>query len=158
MMKTWIGVAVGGGAMIAAGCAGATVLVATYSDSDYSASWEQDSNPVPASFTAGEGATIPIWDAAGNLGLGSALTYFSASENGGFGPTYGPQIYAGPESAPVFSVGAYTGLGEAPGGGSGVLTLVAAGVPEPSTWAMLLAGFAGLGALSLGARRRALAA
>jgi hypothetical protein len=31
-------------------------------------------------------------------------------------------------------------------------------VPEPSTWAMMLIGFAGLGALYFRARRRALAA
>lgn len=162
MMKTLMGVAFGAGAMMAAGCAGATVLVATYTDASSTETWKQDSNPTPTTFTAGAGTTIAVWDAAWTLDPGPAVTYANASYGGGFsgsfGAAFGSQIYTGSEAAPVFAVGRYAGLSDGSGGSSGVLTLSAAAVPEPATWAMMLAGFAGLGALSFGARRRPLAA
>jgi hypothetical protein len=52
-----------------------------------------------------------------------------------------------------------TGCGPVIGGGSIIRTGPTAGVPEPATWAQMIAGFALLGAvLRLGRRRRALPA
>jgi len=82
--------------------------------------------------------------------FGSVFFYVSTSD-GGFqtGPfgirVTGPQIYTGTLSAPIFSVGKFVL-------DSGTLTVTA--VPEPSTWAMMLAGFAGLGFAGYRATRR----
>jgi hypothetical protein len=54
---------------------------------------------------------------------------------------FGPQLFTGTLTAPIFSTGAF-----AMNSGNGTLTVTAA-IPEPSTWAMMIAGLAGLGAL-----------
>ena len=126
------------------------------------ATWEQDSAPTPAGYVTGEATVVPIWDFVAYEPVGSltAIVYytssfipvtFSTAPLGGF-YLAGPQAYAGSEAAPQFAPGSFSGLfeGELPS------TLTFTAVPETSTWAMMLAGFAGLGALSFRVRRRAL--
>ncbi len=153
MLRTMVGAAFGVGAMVASASAGAVTLIATYSDSWYSGSWEQDSDPTPLSYGA-EVTTIPIWDVTGDAVSPPYINYHPLNGvlDGGFDLFTGTQIYTGPESAPVFSVGSYTGLGLPGLSTGGVLTFTA--VPEPSTWAMMLAGFVGLGVLTAATRRR----
>ncbi len=69
---------------------------------------------------------------------------------------FGPQFYTGPEGAPTFVPGVYTGLLNVSSGRIDTVTVTelstipdppdppALSVPEPSTWAMLLLGFVGL--------------
>jgi hypothetical protein len=57
-----------------------------------------------------------------------------------FGSFFGDQLYTGLESAPTFKIGSFDiGTGEMD------YTLTIESVPEPSTWALMLLGFAGLG-------------
>lgn len=72
---------------------------------------------------------------------------FFIDEVGLFGT--GPTLYTGPESAPIFRAGDFLVSTES-------LTGTAA-VPEPSTWAMMLIGFAGLGYASRRASRKSAA-
>jgi hypothetical protein len=65
----------------------------------------------------------------------------------------GPQLYTGAESAPVFSPGHF-GVRT----GSLIVTVATPAVPESSTWAMMLMGFAGLGYAGHRAGRSAIAA
>jgi hypothetical protein len=157
MLKSVIGAAVGAGMICAAVSAQAEVLKATLVDGSYSVSWLQDSNPTPDSSRTSIFTDIAVWDVTGSATAFSTLSYYGSLVGGGFGMFYGPQIYSGSESSPVFSAGTYTGLYDTAAGlTGGVLTLAA--VPEPATWGMMLVGFAGLGALYSVNRRRALAA
>jgi hypothetical protein len=126
-----------------------------------SASWAMSSDPTPTSFITGFGTNVAVTDGVEDVaGIDSAVpdvTFWSEATGGGF-TTLGvtpvdesclppicagmlsPQLYTGTESAPIFSVGVYTL-------DLGTLTVTAAppAVPEASTWAMMVLGFAGLG-------------
>jgi hypothetical protein len=159
MLRAILAAGFGVGAMLAARSAGATTLEASYSDSAFSGSWEQSSNPTPIQYQTGVATVIPVWDVTGNLGItGNEISYYNSAWSGGFDVWAGPQIYTGPESAPVFSAGSFTGLYDPlpPTSSGGVLTFTV--IPELSTWGMMLTGFAGLAAVAAGRRRRALAA
>jgi hypothetical protein len=146
--------------MFAAASAEAATLNVTYTEGSLTATWEQSSNPTPLSY----GATYTIvqrWNLQGDYAAllwpaVNAVTYFSDSSgfSAGFDFVIGPRAYSGSEAAPVFSAGKETGyynlLTERGGG-----TLTFSAVPEPSTWGMMLGGFAGLG--FLGYRRNKLA-
>jgi len=126
------------------------------------ATWEQDSEPTPAGYVTGEATVVPIWDFVAYQPVGSlaAIFYYTSSfipvtfSTAPLGGVYfaGPQAYVGSEAAPQFAPGSLSGLfqGELPS------TLTFTVVPEASTWAMMLAGFAGVAALSFRVRRRAL--
>jgi PEP-CTERM motif len=135
--------------------------------------WEQDSNPTPNSYVLGESTDVPIWDFTsndsnddGSFGTtNSDVIYVNGSDGGGFSTgesieiSVGPQVYSGLESSPVFSVGTYDGhAAEFQGFTIVVLPFLTSltfsvappvtppvPVPEPSTWAMMAIGFAGLG-------------
>ncbi len=67
----------------------------------------------------------------------------------------GPQAYSGDESAPAFLTGVYDGLNL--GTGAAAIVTISSGaspVPEISTWAMMLLGFAGLAFAGYRASRR----
>ena len=140
--------------------------------------WKQDSNPTPLDFTLGESTDVPIWDFTSNdvnndgpfeapntdiiyrnISGGNAVD-FATGES--LQLNIGPQIYTGPESAPVFSAGTFAGIGAEFQGFSilplpEVTTLRSITVappatppspmPEPSTWALGLIGFGAIGAL-----------
>jgi hypothetical protein len=134
--------------LLAATTAGAEVLDFSWAGSGTfsgkSASWIQPSDPTPASYNADLGNTeIAVTNGTATFGPISTVIFYTG---GGFvaeggldalGLT-GPQLFTGTVAAPIFSTGVYTL-------GSGALTVTA--VPESSTWAMMVAGLAGLGAL-----------
>lgn len=141
-------------ALFGAGVANATPYQFTLSG-DYSAQWTLDSNVVPDAGQNGVG--FVIYDVSGNLPgaiLGVADIYFWNGAIGGgveiddyYGGTAlvstdGPQLYSGSESVPVFKTGTFT-LVQYQGSGSYSLTVTA--VPEPETYAMLLAGLGMIG-------------
>jgi hypothetical protein len=152
--------------LFAAASASAETLEATWTYSPSGtpvtiATWEQDSAPTPVSFGLGEGTEIPISDfvAYAPIQTVTSITYY----NNGFTPVIfstiplggifvvGPQAYTGSEDAPQFAPGSFSG--NLDGDDTLLSTLTLSAVPEPSTWALLIAGFAGLGAASVGWRR-----
>jgi hypothetical protein len=118
------------------------------------ASWTQPSNPTPIVYGLGS-TTIGVTNGSSTLGPFLDVRFYGTSASGGFTPqtfpnvfgVFGPQLFTGTEAAPMFSTG--TAMFD----GDGKLTVTAA-IPEPSTWAMMIAGLAGLGALSETRRRR----
>lgn len=86
-----------------------------------------------------------------SFGTGIASQFQISGSASGFAQFGGQTVFTGPLTAPVFSPGTFTFTGFS----NGTLTvspLVAAAVPEPATWAMLLVGFGGVG---FAMRRRA---
>jgi PEP-CTERM motif len=172
--------------LMAASPSGAITLKVEY-DIDLSGlllfeTWEQDSNPTPNSYVLGQSTDVPIWDFTSNDVNDDGpfdvpnfdIVYFNASNSAGLDfatgeslrLNMGPQIYSGPESAPVFSLGTFAGNGaELQGFGIHPLpeltttlsftvappTTPPAPVPEPSTWAL---GIIGLGAVGVFYRLR----
>jgi hypothetical protein len=75
------------------------------------------------------------------------LSFFNSGDGGGLADdSYydltGPQLYVGPESSPTFVPGVYV-MYNTLTLNADTLTLTI--IPEPSTWAMILAGFSSLG-------------
>ena len=67
----------------------------------------------------------------------------------GFGNFSGPNLFNGSLTDPMFNLGTFrlgqVNTGAGTGGGNLTISQVNSAVPEPSTWAMLLLGFAGIG-------------
>ena len=113
------------------------------------ATWSQPSNPTPVGFEDEVFTEVAVSDGTSNEGPFEHIFYNSTvGSNGGLdmaeisASAIGFQIYTGPESAPIFSPGRYLVGSSAD---QFVIVTAATPVPEPSTWAMLLIGFAGLG-------------
>jgi PEP-CTERM motif len=117
------------------------------------ATWSQSSNPIPIAVDPGQLSRVTV---NGGMTTGfmsfSVVDFDSEAGNGGLiignidVESTGVQIYTGSEAAPIFSPGQY--LVETVGTGDEAFVVVTAAtpaVPEPSTWAMMLIGFAGLG-------------
>ena len=123
-------------------------------------SWEQDSSPTPIDFLSGFFTDVAISDFSSTgttvVGPYTKIIWQNAAFGGLFRTpetpvaTYivlGDQAYSGDESAPVFLTGTYPGTNL--GTGADATVVISSGgppstVPEPSTWAMMLVGFAGL--------------
>ncbi len=133
--------------------AGAEMLdfswVGTGTDSGDSASWTQPSNPTPVSTTAFS-TFIDVTNAASTNGSFSVVEFYTSGSifNGGFAADadpaifdFGAQLFTGTEATPMFSAGV-TALDS---GNLTVTVLTGAAIPELSTWAMMLMGFAGVG-------------
>jgi len=136
MLKGLVGAAFGAGAILAAASAGASVLLAEYSDTaGFTASWEQDSNPIPIAYADGLGTIVTIWDFTGSLpGSGPPyIIYYNVTNGGGLDDVSGSQLYSGPESAPVFAPGSFPDLLNGADGGTAEVTYSV--VPELPTWA-----------------------
>lgn len=135
------------------------------------ASWDQSSTPTPLSVGPGFSTDvlvsnyIPLYTPAvtdvtwynsiaggGAAAASGALNVmFDPSVNGGIGG----QVYFGDESAPTFAVGVYTGFVDVNTGYAATITITS--VPEASTWALMLLGFAGLGLAGYRASRKSAA-
>lgn len=144
-----------------------------------SVSFVQDSNPTPIGYDDTY-TDVAISGFAGSLGpytsggvtYGpysgpySSIDWFPTSANGGFGlwndatgdldvSVLGFQAFNGPDGAPVFAPGVYTGQDFYSGlDGTLTVTAMSGGVPEPATWAMLQLGLGAVGAAMRTARRR----
>jgi len=156
----------------------AETLDFSYVDSDGNkASWVQQSNPVcpgpgGCSFVPGPigGAVVPVTDGVESFAAGggdsfTSVAFFDALDDGGFALTVinvrqpdGDQLYTGTAAAPDFSAlvtaSPITDLYVEGTSVVGTLTVSVAGVPEPSTWAMMLVGVAGLGFTGYRASRK----
>jgi len=143
--------------------ASAATLVYNYTSAQNAASnfsFTADSNPTPQ-YPSADGffADISNYKQNGIANTGVTFAYFySQSAFGGinvngFTP-FGPQLYSGTSTAPTLLTGSFTLFADvsqtAP---VGTLNVMAAAVPEPATWAMMLVGFGMLGA-SMRYRRR----
>jgi len=124
------------------------------------ASWEQSATPTPLLYQTGQFTDLPITDFTstgavtigpytdiywfnGGLSAGGISTGGLFTTPDGYFVLVGPQAYTGPESAPAFQTGTYQGEDYFNNFASATVTIAA--VPEASTWAMMLAGLAGLG-------------
>jgi hypothetical protein len=135
-------------AIFASTCAGAAILDVHYVGFPFDVSWAQSSTPTPISFVS-SGIVVPVTDFRG-AGPYAAIDYFTSPGGGFETPDFlinvlGPQLFSGTTINPVFSVGSFSL-------DAGVIAFSAA--PEPSTWAMMLLGFAGLGLAGYRASRR----
>jgi hypothetical protein len=133
----------------------AAPLLFTFSDMNNS-SFQLDSNPVstPSSIFS---FTTPVTNGMQNgtaFDFGTVRFFSSISGGGvfsGFGSPggFGPQLFSGTTAKPVFSPGtfSFTDFRGIPNGSSLTISAVAVtgAVPEPATWATMLAGFGGVG-------------
>jgi hypothetical protein len=123
-------------------------------DGDY-LSFDQDSNPIPDSFSTGVSTTEVVQNWSSNIGLYSVVIWYNESDGGLFSTAdyvvspFGSQVYSGSEAMPVFAPGVFSAY-DFSSNLIGTLTITT-GVPEPATWAMMILG---LGFAGLGLRRR----
>jgi hypothetical protein len=119
----------------------------------------------PGGYISGVFVDVPISDfmSTGSMSVGpyTDIVWVNASFGGLFNTPdnvyalFGPQTYSGDESAPVFLPGTY--VGDNVGTGAEAIVTISSGaspVPEISTWAMMLLGFAGLALAGYRASRR----
>ena len=149
-------------------CAAATLLASaanakdlrfTYSEvAGINFTFIQSSAPTPLSFVDGLQTQVSVKNWSGHI-IESDIFYYIGSEGGGFSTddaaynVFGPQLYTGPETAPIFAYGTFSGQ-NAVSGLDGTLSITA--VPEPATWALMLGGMGLCGAvLRKQSRRRA---
>ncbi|WP_082992652.1 PEPxxWA-CTERM sorting domain-containing protein [Erythrobacter sp. QSSC1-22B] len=132
--------------------------------------FELDSNPIPDSFGSSfVGEQAIFRNAQGTVnGLESTISLISFGTSliadfnvvaSGLGFTQfanGGPLFSGPGSAPVFARGTFQLTNPfAPSSNSTlVISEVAAPVPEPGTWAMMLLGFGFVGGAMRSAKRR----
>jgi len=156
----------------------ATVALATtaaYADTynfsltgDYTATWQLESSVT--SDDSADGQAFVLFDVPGTFTGASTsvvdLYFYSASFDGGVEihdfaagdtvllSTNGDQLYTGTEGAPTFKLGTFA-LTEYQGTGSYTLTVTdVSAVPEPESYALLLAGLGAVGTV-VARRRRA---
>jgi LPXTG-motif cell wall-anchored protein len=132
----------------------ATQLV-TWTEAGIDVTWEQVANPTPISYVSTgpypyTQVAVSDWTSTGTTSVGpfSSIYWYAPSAGGGFAvsstafsySTYGAS-YVGSLASPIFLPGTYTGNDPYTGN---TATWTISGVPETSTWVMMLAGFAGL--------------
>jgi len=144
-------------AFLCAGAANAMVYQFTLTGHD-SAQWQIDSERVP-DYTWPNSITKFLLEPVGEEY--AEVTFFSGTNGGGFDllglvevTTTGEQLYTGSESAPVFRIGVFV-LDSPAADRSHTLTISVAPVPEPETYAMLIAGLGLMGLMAHRRRKRA---
>jgi PEP-CTERM motif len=156
--------------LVAAAPASAETLEVTWSifssgETFTLATWDQDSAPTPVFSVGGIVTEVAVSDFVSyfpGIPISTSIFYFASGLGAtfstvfddGFGQT-GGQAYTGSEATPQFAPGSFSGLAFVPGGPPSDPSTLTFAIPEPSTWALMLAGFAGVGAMSFGMRRRA---
>lgn len=153
-------------AMLAASPASATVYNFELTGTDH-ASFQIDAGKPPSSFTLAN----PAFDLGrfeydnvsgifnGVAGTASSISFgegfiapFQITGSSlGFAQFIGPVVYTGQTSDPQFLTGSFHFTNPFFGKDDTLTISTVAGVPEPSTWAMIVLGFGGLGLI---ARRR----
>jgi hypothetical protein len=151
MSKVLIMATAAAAALGLAASAHAETLVFTYvEDGGLDFSFDQSATPTPLGYALGDYTDVAISNFTGNVGPYSSIVWYSAGASGQFNTpdnayvVFGPQVYSGPESAPIFATGTYAGADQT-NGLAGTLTITA--VPEPATWAMMILGLGMTGAL-----------
>ena len=152
--------------VMAAAPANAALLLFDLSGSR-NASFTLDSNPIPTTFSSSSliGDQISFSNVAGTyngipglatigFGNGLAATLNIGNANLGFTQFVGPDLFSGTAANPVFSPGTFSLRSIVSGNSTLRISQVAAAVPEPGTWAMMLIGF---GAVGYSMRRRKVA-
>jgi hypothetical protein len=140
-------------------------IVLNYSlTGDYTANWRFDSEQIPIDAQEGFGMiyddvkgsfAAPLSDIAElcffNEGIGGGIQLNTIGTFDGVVSTSGSQIYSGSELKPTFLTGTFQFLGydvvnEAVDSSRHYTLKVSAAVPEPASWAMMIAGFGLTGA------------
>ncbi len=151
--------------IVVGGAQAATEMLFTItaeSGDDPTTTFELPTSPTPTQFSTN--FAFEVGDTPAIVG-GSAttldgLSFYNSQGSGGLvDSTYfdlsGAQYYTGTEASPTFVPGIHTGQSNSYSGGVDTVTIALAPVPEPASWAMMLAGFAGLGLIGF-RRARAL--
>lgn len=149
-----VGTAIAALAFAAAAPAAAVPLAFDFSGPSGTATFELDSMPTPDFAGSLFGSDqFGFYNVAGtfggvrgvatvvSFGSGSIFSAFSITAPGlGFSQFTAPTLFTGPPTAPILAPGSFTLIN--PFFGNAALTISVAPIPEPATWALLLAGFA----------------
>ena len=165
LTKTFLGRLIAGSAIALAASAAHADTYDFVLTGSYSAHWQLQSSPTPDD--SADGLAFALYDVAGTFPGASTgvvdLIFFQGDIGGGLAiddfagentlaVTDGPQLYTGTEDAPTFRLGTFA-MTEYDGNGTYTLTITnVTAVPEPESYAMLLAGMGALGFVA--ARRR----
>jgi hypothetical protein len=147
-MRKLLGIAGIAFALAVGGAQAATELLFTITGAGHVITFDLPQNPTPDTFSAGDffAITQVFGTYDGDARAFDGAAFFNSVQNTGnlhfdfFSPYFGDQLYTGPESAPTFKIGTFDITDQE---FDYVLTIGA--VPEASTWALMLLGFAGLG-------------
>lgn len=139
--------------------ANAAALLFTLSGSR-NATFTLDSNPTPTTFSSSTlvGNQIQFSNVAGiyngvagvaNIGFGTGLAAALNVGNASLGFTQfvGPALFSGTAAMPIFSPGTFSLTSIVSGSSTLTISAVAAAVPEPATWAMIIFGFGAVGSM-----------
>jgi hypothetical protein len=155
--KSGIATALCAAALLASTPASATIINFTVTGDD-TASWSIDDTVAPSFVDADTFVYSADMTVNGTpTGIVGITFYDDAFSGGIYGGGFGflsPQLFSRPTSSPTFLLGTFNAIGFPDDSRSYTVTISAeGGVPEPSTWAMMLVGFGGIG-YSMRARRR----
>lgn len=151
-MKLAIALAASAAALALAAPANAATYSFTLSG-DYSANWELDSSPTPDSFLSYKFVLTNVTGTfQGLTGSSVTLDFYTDVLLGGLtisdsdtsvvlADPYGQQLFTGETSAPTFLTGTFNLINNLNNNAVQLVIAEAAAVPEPATWAMMLAGF-----------------
>lgn len=148
--------------LASAGVAHATASVQFVLTGDYNATLTLPTSPVPAFSTDPFFTLSPVLVTSGGPPVTTTINFFAPSFGGGLNifdingfdflfSSVGDVLFTGPTSSPTFRTGTFS-LSRfsqtIPGNGTLTISTVGAGaVPEPASWAMLIAGFGLVGAV-----------
>ncbi|KQU62447.1 hypothetical protein ASG67_05020 [Sphingomonas sp. Leaf339] len=136
------------------------------------ASFQLDSNPLVDAVNLFPGQGFAIADVMGIFQYGSttlssqSISFLNTAVNGGLvigdgtpGGTLlafdGPQLYFGTEAEPKFQTGSFNLTDFFSGSPISLTISTVSAIPEPASWAMMLAGFAMIGGATRHRRRKA---
>lgn len=134
--------------VMTANCANAATLLVSLTRPDGNGTFIIDSNPVLLSSSA-ESFITTIRDGTGRfystpLDSAPLIAFFTEAAGGGFSEFVGPQVFSGPTAMPTILTGTF--VSRSNNAIRATITDVAAAIPEPATWTMLLVGFGLIGA------------
>lgn len=149
-----------GVALLVPGVPAKAVLLNYALSGDYKAYWQFDTEQVPLDAQAGSGIiydnvkgsyAAPLIDIAElcffNEGIGGGFQLNTIGTFDGVVSTAGPMLYTGSEQSPTFRTGTFKFIGydvvnEVEDPSRSYTLRVSQAVPEPASWAMMIAGFA----------------